>query len=111
MYSEKIAAEWGTAVYPLVIKPTMKELQLSKGAVWKNTLDEKSKVVSDFGDYMARKTGIKPKGTHFKMEVQQGKIGMKEIHVIYAKDDDSLNDFTRRVTMMAIPVKAAKTRK
>jgi len=34
VFNEQINREWGTEVYPMVLKPTMKELQLSKGAIW-----------------------------------------------------------------------------
>jgi hypothetical protein len=96
MYNSKIAAEWGSLVYPFIIEPTMKELALSKGQTSEN---------------YQRLTGIKSKGTHFKLDTPNGKVGQKEIHIIYAKDDDSLNDFTRTLTLVAIPVRAVKRKK
>ena len=110
MYNEAINNEWGTEVYPLVLKPTMKELQLSKGAVWINTINKKGKVVNDMGDRMTRWTGIKPKTTHFKMDLGIRKIGMNEIMVIQAMDDNSLNDYSRVVSLIAIPIKNSKRR-
>lgn len=110
MYNKEIADAWGTEVFPLILKPTMKELQLSKGAIWKNTLDKRGRVLNDMGDRMIRWTGIKPKSTHFKMDLGAKKIGMNEIMVIQAKDDDSLNDYSRVVTIFAIPVKPSKKR-
>lgn len=120
VYDKKIAEEWGTEVYPQVLRPTMKELQLSKGAIWKNTLrrrlemwHDKQWVVerSDIADRMLRKTGIRPKGTHYKMDLGFKKVGLGEVLVIRAKDDNSLNDYTRRVELMAIPLKNAKKTK
>jgi hypothetical protein len=97
MYNTKIAEEWGALVYPFIIEPTMKEVQLSKGLVSKR---------------LQKVTGIKSKGTHFKMDVPTGgKMGFKEMHIIHAKDDNSMNDFTRRVQLTAIPVKNAKRKK
>src|SRR5208283_4077982 len=110
MYNEAINNEWGTEVYPLVLKPTMKELQLSKGAIWVNTLNKKGKVINDMGDRMTRWTGIKPKTTHFKMDLGIRKIGMNEIMVIQAMDDNSLNDYSRVVSLIAIPIKNSKRR-
>lgn len=110
MYNAEINREWGTEVYPLILTPTMKELQLSKGTVWKNTVDKKGKVISDMADRLTRKTGIKPKGTHFKMDVGQRKVGLNELLVIHAKED-GLNDFTKRVELMAIPMKSVRNRK
>ena len=110
MYNKKINDEWGVEVYPLVLKPTMKELQLSKGAIWKNTVSKNGRVLSDMGDRMARLSGIKPKSTHFKMYLGLKKIGMNEIMVIQAMDDNSLNDYSRVVSLLAIPVKNSKKR-
>ena len=87
----------------MVLKPTMKELQLSKGAIWNPR--------SKFGKEMQRKTGIKAKGTHFKMDVGQRKVGLSDLLIIRARDDDSLNDFSRRVELMAVPAKASKKHK
>lgn len=102
VYSEQVNHEWGTEVYPLILKPTMKELQLSKGTVWKPE--------SRFGKEMQRKTGIRPKGTHFKMDIGQKKVGLSELLVIRASED-GLNDFTKKIELMAIPVKTSRSRK
>ena len=102
MYNAEINREWGTEVYPLVLSPTMKELEVSKGARWNPK--------SVFGKAMLRKTGIKAKGTHFKMDVGQKKVGLSELLVIRARED-GLNDFTKKVELMAIPLKTGRNRK
>lgn len=96
VYNTTIAKEWGSLVYPFIIEPTIKELVLSKGPM---------------GDSYEKATGIKSKGTHFKLDSPNGKVGQREIHIIHAKDDDSLNDFTRTITLMAVPVRVVKRHK
>jgi hypothetical protein len=119
VYNEEINHEWGTEVYPLVLKPTMKDLTTSKGKVWINTEKERVEewqgkpwVVekSDIADRLAQKTGIKSKGTHFKMNIGQKKVGLSELLVIRARED-SLNDFTKKVELMAISLKSGRSRK
>lgn len=111
VYSKQIADEWGTEVYPLVLRPTMKELQLSKGAIWVNKLSKNGHVLNNMGDRMVRWTGIKPKSTHFKMDLGQKKVSIRELMVIHAHDDDSLNDYSRVVSILAIPVKGTKKKR
>ena len=104
MYNKKINSEWGLEVFPLTLKPTMKELQLSKRAIAARLLKNK-KVPVELTGPLVKWSGIKPKATHFKMDLGQKKIGMNEIHIIHAQDDDSLNDYSRVVTLFAIPIK------
>jgi hypothetical protein len=44
------------------------------------------------------------------MDIGQKKVGLSELLVIRA-NEDGLNDFTKKIELMAIPVKTSRSRK
>ncbi len=95
VYSKNMEEIYGELMYPKAlstiafsITPTIKEVVASWGAETKG----------------AKQMGIKVKGTHFKLDTPVGKLGIKEIHILHAKDEgDFTNLYTHRYAITAIP--------
>jgi hypothetical protein len=96
VYSKKMDEIYGETMYPkslptvaFSITPTLKEVVTSRGIVTEGV----------------KRMGIKIKGTHFKLDTPIGKLGIKEISVIHARDDgDFTNIYTHRYSVLAIPL-------
>lgn len=96
VYSKEMDAIYGEMMFPkstpetaFSFTPTLKEVVTSRGFVSEGI----------------ERMGIKAKGTHFKLDTPIGKKGIKEVHIIHARDEgDFTNIYTHRYSILAVPL-------
>jgi len=108
VYSKEMEAIYGELMYPKTTSetafsftPTIKEVITSRGLEpdQKNTL-----IMKELRLAVEKMSGIKVKGTHFKLDTPIGKKGIREISIVHARDDgDFTNLYTHRYSVLAIP--------